>query len=155
MSNSSHSPHGRRRIWRFGLLAVALCLFLPSIQPRAASASDADGAAVVAVIQTQLEAFRAGDHATAYDQAAPSIRSIFPSVDHFMRMVRSGYGALIDPASVDFTVFEARDDRAVQEVVVQDRQGRAWKAFYLMERQSDGSWRIAGVQLAEMDGESA
>ncbi|GIT53113.1 MAG: hypothetical protein Ct9H300mP16_02730 [Pseudomonadota bacterium] len=42
-------------------------------------------------------AFRSGDPETAYAQASPHIRSIFPTSGIFMGMVKAGYAALIRP----------------------------------------------------------
>lgn len=118
------------------------------------AADDADAVAIKAVIQTQLDAFRQGDAETAYAQAAPSIRTIFPSTERFMRMVRGGYAALIEPSAVTFSELRTNADRGLQEVVVIDRAGKGWIARYMMQRQEDGTWRIAGCHLSPLDDEN-
>ena len=61
-----------------------------------------DAAAMRSVIQTQLDAFARNDAVKAYAQASPKIRSIFPTTELFMTMVRQGYSALIAPEVVGF-----------------------------------------------------
>ena len=71
--------------------------------------ADTDNAAlesdIRSVIESQLKAFARGDASTAYAQASPEIRKMFPTEDIFMMMVRSGYRALIAPKRVDFPAF--------------------------------------------------
>ena len=42
------------------------------------------------IISSQIEAFQRDDGATAYGYASSTIQGLFPSVDQFMAMVRSG-----------------------------------------------------------------
>jgi hypothetical protein len=143
---------------RFGTFIVvaliALTLSITTIT-RAAAQDGTAGAPIAEVIQGQLDAFAAGDPATAYSFAAPTIQRKFGDAETFMRMVRQGYGALIDPAAVDFQRFEQREGRAVQSVRVLARDGTAWMAHYLMERMEDGTWRIAGCHMEQIAAESA
>jgi len=104
------------------------------------------------VIRGQLEAMAQGDGAGAYSYAAPNIQDIFPSPDIFMAMVRDGYGALIAPSDYAFEHFEVRDDRAIQVLNVLDQNGRQWRAIYRMQRLEDGTWRIAGCMIEEIQG---
>ncbi|MBP5858657.1 DUF4864 domain-containing protein [Marivibrio halodurans] len=104
--------------------------------------------AILSVITTQLDAFRIGDRMTAYDQAAPFIQRKFPDADNFMDMVVRGYAPLIAPRSTDFLPPEpGPDGRVVQPMALLDAEGRGWIARYIMERQADGGWKIAGCRL--------
>lgn len=117
-------------------------------------AQGGEKAAIVDVIQTQLDAFRAGDRITAYNQAAPVIQRKFRDPQTFHRMVESGYGALIAPNLVEFRDLTVEGGRTVQEVLVVDSQGQSWMALYSMQQQPDGSWRVAGVRLVKLPGAS-
>ena len=99
------------------------------------------------IIGGQISAFRAGDHETAYGFAAPSIKQIFGSTDRFIGMVKKGYGPIYGARNWSFGRGEARGDALIQEVLLIGPQGKDWVALYTLRKQSDGSWRIAGVQM--------
>ena len=127
-------------------LIVAACM----VQPRPVLAqSDASRAAIVGVIEGQLDAFRRDDGAGAYRFAAPTIKTIFPTVSVFMEMVRRGYGFLIDPAAVESLNLRAEGGDLYQAVRIIGRDGTRKIAIYQMELQEDGSWKIAGVYITE------
>ncbi len=120
--------------------------------------SRADEAAVTppqVTIQSQIEAFRAGEDARAYSYAAPSILSIYPDVESFMGMVKKGYTPLWQP--LDFAFGRAKEtgpDQVTQEVLVTAKDGSSWTALYSLIRLADGSWKINGVQLLKGNGAS-
>jgi hypothetical protein len=60
-----------------------------------------------------------------------------------------GTCAVDRPASVVFLELLALGPDAVQQVKITDRQGRAWLAYYAMQRQRDGSWRTNGCRLVQ------
>jgi len=132
-------------------LAVALLLavapFLASAQPYL---SGPDAAAVREVIEAQLDAFRRDDAQRAFSFAAPNIRSQFGTAENFLAMVRESYAVVHRPSSVKFETFQIIDDQVVQPVRLADAEGQQWVAFYVMQRQPDSSWRIAGCQLARL-----
>ena len=112
-------------------------------------------AAMRSVIQAQLHAFARNDAVKAYAQASPEIRSIFPTTEHFMTMVRQDYSALIAPAVIDFLGVVDDSGRPVFQVLVEGRDGRRWMAFYTMVQLNDASWRIGGCVLTKLSEESA
>jgi hypothetical protein len=69
-----------------------------------------------------------------------------------MHMVRTAYPVVYRPASVQFERLEMAGGVPLQAVRMTDAEGRSWIAVYPMQRQSDGSWRIDGCQLARMPG---
>jgi Domain of unknown function (DUF4864) len=40
-------------------------------------------------------------------------------------------------------------------VTIVDKAGKSWTALYAFERQPDGTWRISGVILKELEGVDA
>lgn len=121
-----------------------------------AFAGEAEQAAARTVITRQAEAFGRDDAPTAYAQAAPAIRQIFPNPDLFLGMVRNQYQPVYRHRS--FVFGQARDlgDTSVsQTVAIQDETGTDWTAEYTLERQSDGEWRITGCRLTKAPGTSA
>ena len=111
-------------------------------------------AAMRSVIQAQLDAFARNDAVKAYAHASPEIRSIFPTTEHFMGMVRQDYSALIAPAFVSFLGVVDDSGQPVFQVLVEGRDGRRWMAFYTMVQLDDASWRIGGCFLTKLPEES-
>ncbi|MEO1702152.1 MAG: DUF4864 domain-containing protein [Pseudomonadota bacterium] len=108
----------------------------------------ADENAARAIISQQLESFLSGDFETAYSYASPNIKRLFPTLDRFMSMVRSGYLPVLRPGNYAFGRVEtAPDGRVLQEVTIRAPDGSDWTALYYMEQQSDGSWKVDGVNL--------
>ncbi len=138
----------RRRVFLLFLDAA-----VPLASARAQSVNDADQAAFERIITAQIEAFRADDGPGAYAFAAPMIQQVFPTAEHFMAMVRQGYRPVYRPQSFRFG--KAGQDaagRPTQLVTIVGPDGKTYEALYTMERQADGSWKIAGCRLLEAPG---
>lgn len=126
-------------------LAGATLALLVSFSPAAAQAEGGDSRAV---ISSQLEAFLAGDFATAYAFASDDIKKLYPTLDGFMSMVKSGYLPVLRPGNYAFgRTEEMADGRIVHEVLIRAPDGSDWTAVYFMELQEDGVWKIDGVNL--------
>lgn len=119
------------------------------------SISTEDSMAIQNVIAAQVAAFRRNDAIEAYGYASPSIQAKFPSPDIFMKMVRNGYRAVYRPQSFEFREVSVTSGQIVQEVLFIGPDGRPAIALYKMQKQEDGGWRINGVQLLALPGESA
>ena len=139
------------RVW---LLVVALWPGLAWAQAKqpATDIGAADQSAIRAVISDQMAAFRRDDAAGAFGFAAPNIQDMFGTPERFMTMVRDGYQAVYRPAEVRFGELIRIDGRLTQLVHVVGPDGVPRTALYFMERQPDGSWRIAGCMLAAEPG---
>ena len=72
---------------------------------------------------------------------------MFGTPDRFMNMVRSGYAAVYRPREVQFLDLVIDQGRLAQRVLFVGPDGVPVLAYYYMERQPDGSWRISGVTL--------
>jgi hypothetical protein len=131
------------------LFFVFLLVFGATIAGRA---EEADPNAIRSIISGQMEAFQRDDGAAAYDYASPTIKGLFPSVDRFMAMVKSGYPPVYRPKSVTFGQLAETPSGPMQKVFLTGPDGRNWVAIYALQRQPDGSWKINGVQLIEDDG---
>ena len=134
------------------LVLALLVLWLPA-GAHAQSVSDADRSEFQRIITEQIEAFRADDGDRAYGFAAPLIHRIFPSPETFMQMVRQGYQPVYRPQSFSFGATGGDPQgRPSQRVVIIGPDGKTYEARYAMERQPDGTWRIAGCTLLEIPG---
>ena len=130
-------------------LAALLAVLAFLVFPGAKAGPPADRAAVVAVIQDQLEAFHADDGVRAFSHASPGIRSMFGRPEVFMNMVRRGYLPVYRSSDVDFRDLTLEGGRWVQRVFMTGPGGRHVIARYYMQRQPDGSWKIDGVTMED------
>jgi Domain of unknown function (DUF4864) len=122
-------------------------LLLAGAASRAADVGDEDRAQIKSVIERQLAAFARDDADAAFGFASPGIQRQFGSADTFMAMVRSDYRAVYRPRSVSFGALEHVENNLVQIVDLIGPGGEGMRALYIMERDSNGAWRINGVSL--------
>jgi hypothetical protein len=128
------------------LAALVLCgLVVGAV--RAEEVSPGDAKALRAVIEAQLAAFKADDAPRAFSYASPAIRELYGNAATFMAMVRKSYPVVHRPKTVSFLAPQRIDGAFIQRVRMTDATDRGWLAVYQMERQPDGSWRIAGCQV--------
>ena len=143
-------PLSTKRLIPFILLLAALALG-PAKLSQAETAPAEAQAAVVSVIQAQLEAFGRDDAQGAFAFAAPNIQQKFVNPEIFMEMVKTGYSPVYRPLAVEFLDSRVISGVTFQAVRLINGEGHAVIALYRMEQQADGSWRVAGVQLVEPD----
>jgi len=130
------------------LLALGLAVgAAPAPGTAAAGLAEGDQAAIRMTIERQLAAFQRDDGAAAFAYAAPSIQEKFGTPENFMAMVRIGYEPVYRPREVEFHEIAVLEGAPTQEVLLVDRNGIAWLAYYPMQRQPDGRWLIEGCIL--------
>lgn len=141
----------RDRLRRWAAVAALLTVGSLPWAPDVASAAapgvvaEADSRAVRSVVESQLAALARGDADGAYRHATDAIRAQFGNAANFIAMVQSAYPMLVRPAATGWLAARPADGGGVvQPVQVRDRESRLWLANYLLERQPDGGWRIAG-----------
>lgn len=127
--------------------ALFLAFVLLWAQPDRAWADPASDAQ--SVISRQIEAFLSDDADTAYGFASPAIRTLFPDKDAFFAMVRKSYQPVYRPGNFAFGRSRVVGEGAAvfQEVLVQGPDGVDWSAIYELIRQTDGAYKINGVQM--------
>lgn len=134
------------------LIPILLLLMTVVAMPaRGQETPPADGNAIVSVIQSQLDAFKGDRAVEAFGYASPGIQAMFGTPDRFMQMVRTGYGAVYRPREVQFLDLVVEGGELAQRVLFVGPDGVPVIAYYFMERQPDGSWRISGVTLRPSD----
>jgi hypothetical protein len=137
----------RRSLILAGAGALAL-RFTPSARAADAQLTKADWQAIRKVISQQLAALRAGDGGKAFDYATPSIRAQFGDARSFMAMVRQAYSPLLEARYDEFLDGAVIDGVIVQPLRLIARDNSVVVAFYTMERQRSGGWRISGCMIA-------
>jgi Domain of unknown function (DUF4864) len=111
-----------------------------------ARASDQDD--IKTVIESQLNAFAVDDGSKALTYAAPLVKQIFKTPEQFMAMVKQGYQPVYrNNARLFGGVFLDGLGRPSMRVVLTGADGKRYEALYAMEKQDDGSWKIAGCTI--------
>jgi hypothetical protein len=136
------------------ILVTGLLLSGPAWSAAPTIAGEPSAAAIRNVINTQLRAFARNDATTAFAQAAPAIRVRFGSAGRFLAMVRKRYLPIYRSRAAKFGRFKIMRNAPVQEVFLVGQARKLWRAFYRMERQPDGGWKILGVWLLRPKGRS-
>ena len=125
------------------LLAGILATMISFVPPAGAGPAEE----IRAVIEDQVEAFRADDGARAFSHASEGIQARFGNPDNFMEMVRTGYPQVYRPISVEFQALKETGTLTIQEVFFFGQNGSAVVARYYMQKNGDGVWKITGVDL--------
>lgn len=128
------------------LLLLALWLTCASVLSAAPEqpSTPAVKAEIVALVEAQLQAFRAGDWEKAYSYAAIDIRNAFPP-ERFAQMVKSAYGPIAKSRKAEFGVCLDDGDQGELNVTVEGADGqRNLYQYYLVKEQK--GWRISGVK---------
>jgi hypothetical protein len=129
------------------ILSALMVLLSLALAQRISEISQADQEAIQSVISGQLVAFQKGDASTAYSFAAPGVKQGFPNPQVFVQMVKAGYLPLYSPKSVEFGRVELYQGTPVQQLTVVGPDDKTYLALYVMQKQPDGNWKIAGVSL--------
>ena len=117
--------------------------------------SGGDREAIQTVVAQQLEAFQRDDGVEAFSYASPSIQAQFKTPGEFMRMVREAYEPVYRPRFTYFLEALVVNGQVIQPVQVVGPDDGLLVAWYVMERQPDGTWRISGCVLNRPHGQSA
>lgn len=134
---------------RFGLFLCLASIMLTSqaFADAVDNLSNADRAAIRQTITSQIEAFKADDADLAFSFAAPTIQDRFGNASQFVAMVKRGYRPVYRPKQVEFSDLLDVRGKPTQRLVVVGPDEDVFSAYYMMEQQADGSWRISACIL--------
>lgn len=113
--------------------------------------SDFDEEAIKKTVKSQLQAFAEDDFDQAFKYAAPSIKKIFSSPDNFKLMVINQYPAVYRPKKITFGDITTYRNSPALNVFLVDPDGNFVTATYMMEKQKNNDWLIAGCILSMSD----
>jgi hypothetical protein len=131
------------------VMLAALAIGTPAGAGEDSALSAADRNAIRTVIEAQLAAFRADDGATAFGFASPSIQRQFGNPATFLAMVKAAYMPVYRPREVQFRRLVEIEGEPVQLVLLVGPDFAVVTAYYIMQQQADGTWRINGCVLRE------
>ncbi|MGH6891177.1 MAG: DUF4864 domain-containing protein [Dongiaceae bacterium] len=137
------------------LTLIAAMFVLGAVAARADDPiAPADATAIQRVIQSQMAAFKIDDWTAAFAYAAPGVQQKFQSPQIFSQMVTQAYQPVYRPKGVEFRELKPSEFGPTQEVFVVGPDGLSYLAYYTMEKQPDGTWRISGCYLVRSPDES-
>jgi hypothetical protein len=113
--------------------------------------TDFDEEAIKRTVKSQLQAFAEDDFDQAFKYAAPSIKKIFSSPDNFKLMVINQYPAVYRPKKITFGDITTYRNSPALNVFLVDPDGNFVTATYMMEKQKNNDWLIAGCILSMSD----
>jgi hypothetical protein len=108
---------------------------------------DEEALAIRQVIEDQIAAFQQDDAEGAFRFASPEIQGQFGSALHFLRMVKTAYYPVYRPRSVMFEKSLVVRGQPAQTVLLLAENSQLVRATYIMQQQSDRSWRVLGCSL--------
>ena len=109
--------------------------------------STQDELAIRNVVERQLRAFQDNDAKTAFSLACPDLQRQLRRPRIFMEMIKTNYQPVCNPRSVMFEGIVHIQQQPILQVMLMTQAGNLVRALYMMQQQSDFSWRIAGCQL--------
>ena len=145
-------PRTRRACAALLALLLLASSQVGSEEPAQKSVTEEDRAAVRAVIEAQIEAFRHDDAEKAFSYAAPAIQELFAPPERFLKMVREVYPPVYRPQSVKFMDLEIVAGEYTQRVLLVGPNGTPVLALFLMDKRPDGAWKVLGCVLHPVDG---
>jgi hypothetical protein len=110
-------------------------------------ATEADRKSIHRVVRSQLDAFVNDDAERAFSLVSPTLQARMRTPANFMAMVRTRYRPIYRPRAVFFQDHLIKNGTAAQRILLVGSKNTLVIATYLLQRQADGSWRIAGCHL--------
>ncbi len=134
------------------ILGLGLMLGFWVLPVTAGTVTPAERQAIHKIIQQQLTAFQQDNASQAFALASPGIQQQFETAKNFITMVKAAYPAVYRPRSVMFEDLTELRGVVTQIVLLMAPDGTLQRAFYPMEKQRNGSWRINGCYLIPLGG---
>ncbi|MGI9356937.1 MAG: DUF4864 domain-containing protein, partial [Rhizobiaceae bacterium] len=108
---------------------LAACLFATTAT-LAVAEDNISSSAAQSIIDNQIKSFRSGDFEQAFSHASPNLKKMFGSAEKFVRMVKSGYGAIYGAQRWSFGRSRNVSGMLYQEVQLVGPKGGNWTALY-------------------------
>ena len=109
--------------------------------------------AIRLTISQHIAAFQRRDTQAAWALASPNLQARFTSPNGYMAMAEAHYPALFEAQNFDFNARAKRlvqyKQTRVQNLFLTDQRCKGYWVAFTMQKQPDGSWKIAGCQLRE------
>ena len=111
--------------------------------------SESDKAMIRQLIEKQLQAFQQNDTETAFSLTSPIMQKKVTRQD-FMTILNDKYDCLIKPRAFIFRGFTSVNNYPALVSTIMDREGNLAQGIFVVQHQSDYSWRIHGYELVPL-----
>ncbi len=128
------------------LRIIGFCMGLAALIGLAQPGAAQDAAAIERTIDSQLDAFNAGDLDAAWSHASPMIKGIFGTPENFGTMVQRGYPMVWTNADRRYLELREIGGRLYQKVLLRGPDGGLHVLDYQMIETAEG-WQINGVSI--------
>ena len=108
--------------------------------------TESDKILIRKLIEKQLRAFQENDSETALSLTSPQIQKKYTAND-FVMALGSRYSAILKPRSIIFQDFTLIENFPALTALIMDEANNMAKVFFVVQQQSDFSWRIHGYEL--------
>jgi len=149
MEAPSNTSFAIKNFWSWLFRVLVLHSFFITFET---NASELEKDKAKAVIEAQIQAMAIDDWPKAYSFASPDIRKRFGSPQRFKEMVLKGYKIVYRPRSISFQRVENFGVAPAFIFHMIGTDGQAARVVYLMVKDEEEGWRIAGVQLFNIKG---
>ncbi|MGB0843921.1 MAG: DUF4864 domain-containing protein [Alphaproteobacteria bacterium] len=133
------------KFFRVGSMASLVLICLSIFSFSAFSDDEARDAQIAAVIEDQISAFKSKDGERAFSHASPKIKAIFKDEKRFNAMVKQTYDMIYNPVFHQLEELKDVNGTLVQRAIFVGKKQQTVRAYYEMQKQEDGSWKINGV----------
>lgn len=106
-----------------------------------------DELAIRTVVERQLQAFQRNDAVTAFSLACPELQHQLRQPHIFLEMIKINYQPIYRPRAVMFEGIIYVRQQPTLQVMLLTQGGNLVRSLFMMQQQSDLSWRVAGCQL--------
>ncbi|MGV3741658.1 MAG: DUF4864 domain-containing protein [Burkholderiaceae bacterium] len=134
---------------KFSAAVLSVILLTLIAMACANKAYEKDAQEIRSVIQSQLHAVSRDDAEVAFSFTSTSTRGELGSPDDFMDLIRHDFPMLYRHRQVMFEEPDIDVNHATQIVQFIDEKDSVWVGIYKMQREKNGSWKVAGCQLIE------
>lgn len=101
------------------------------------------------IVAKQIEAVRQDDAKAAFAAITPKLKQQFVNGQSYLRVIRAQFPALGDARLVSFGELRETSFGFAQMVRLSNARGEPWLAFFLMDRDKAGAWRIGNVVMVK------
>jgi Domain of unknown function (DUF4864) len=104
------------------------------------------------VIERQLDALKRDDAITAFGLAAPVLRAKYGTPERFMAAVQKDFASIYRPRTVTYEDIAFAAGKPVQKMFLVGADGKAAQAYFSMEKQANGAWRVGALVVTPIEG---
>lgn len=115
--------------------------------------NSSDRRQIAETVMEQLNAFTQKNAEKAFALAAPMARADFNSADQFLNSLSDVYELLTLSKIERLDGLDMGNGDPRQRILLTSPSGRLWMAYFTMQKQPGGSWKILGFMIEDAPGQ--